>query len=186
MDVLGVNSYRGWHGFGYSFWQDARSRYGKPVLITEYGCPAYHKGRTTEVAEAEQAWYHWGAWADIAANLAGRGAGNALGGGLFEWMDEWWKAGQPPRFSSRVHETDGSWAGPFPGTWSYEEWYGIVGQGDGTHSPFLRQLRPAFRLYQLLWNPGASETEFADAAAAPAANVARVTPRAAEEGGFVQ
>jgi len=82
----------------------------------------------------------------------GPGQGNSLGGVIYEWMDEWWKAGPPPAFDPGRHSTTGQFQGPFPDGWSYEEWYGIVSQGDGRHSPFLRQLRPAYYVFKdQLW-----------------------------------
>ena len=67
-------------------------------------------------------------------------------------MDEWWKAGPPPTFDPARHYTTGQFHGPFPDGWSYEEWYGIVSQGDGSHSPFLRQFRPAYYVFKdQLW-----------------------------------
>jgi hypothetical protein len=33
----------------------------------------------------------------------------------------------------------------------YEEWLGIVGQGNGLKSPFARELRPAYFEYQRMW-----------------------------------
>ena len=156
LDVIGLNSYRGASGFSHTLWEDIRRVTGKPVLITEYGCPAYHEGISLDEAAWEQAQYHLGNWLGIEQNSAGRGVGNALGGSVFEWLDEWWKAGQPPAFDPRQHEAHPSWAGPFPGGWSYEEWYGLTSQGQGRHSPFLRQLRPAYRLYQQLWSLDAS------------------------------
>jgi beta-glucuronidase len=67
-------------------------------------------------------------------------------------LDEWWKAGPPPAFDPARHDTIGQFKGPFPDGWSYEEWYGIVSQGDGRHSPFLRQLRPAYYVFKdQLW-----------------------------------
>ncbi len=152
VDVFGANAYRGSHGFGRSLFEEVRRYLDKPVLITEYGCPAYQIGRSREVIERDQALYHLGNWVDVADNLAGRGVGNAIGGVVFEWSDEWWKAGQPPRFSPTAQETQPSWAGPFPGGWNFEEWYGLVGQGNGTLSPYLRQLRLSYDLYRALWN----------------------------------
>ena len=62
-----------------------------------------------------QADYLRGNWDDIEWNLGGGpGVGNAIGGVLFEWMDEWWKAGAPPTFDPSVHSTIGQFAGPFP------------------------------------------------------------------------
>ena len=137
MDIYGANAYRGKYGFGMSFWESVKDTWGKPVIITEYGCPAYMEGKSREAAEEAQAEYLKNAWQDIAYNSAGSpGAGNSIGGVLFEWVDEWWKAYEPS-----VHDAKRNWSGPFPDGWNYEEWLGICGQGDGKSSPFLRQLR---------------------------------------------
>jgi len=155
VDIFGANAYRGPHGMGDSFWNDVADEWGKPILISEFGCPAYHRRKSSAEAEALQADYLRGNWNDIERNLGGGpGVGNAIGGVLFEWMDEWWKAGAPPTFDPAVHDTVGQFGGPFPDGWSYEEWYGIVGQGDGKNSPYERQLRKAFYLFKdELWSP---------------------------------
>jgi len=53
-------------------------------------------------------------------------AGNlkfASGGYLFEWLDEWWKAGVPP-----VHNPNPNSANNvFAGGWDDEEWFGMFG-----------------------------------------------------------
>jgi beta-glucuronidase len=155
VDILGVNAYRGEDGFGSSFWQDLSEVWGKPAFVSEFGCPAYDHFKSIREAEAEQALYLKNQWLDIEYNLAGaRGKGNALGGVVFEWMDEWWKAGPPGQFDPSVHATKGQFQGPFPDGWSYEEWYGIVSQGNGQNSPFERQLRKAYFVFRNeLWNP---------------------------------
>lgn len=152
IDIFGANVYRGWHGFGRSLFGAAQQWLDKPVLITEYGCPAYQLNKPREIAERDQALYHFGNLVDLTDNMAGRGLGNAIGGMEFEWSDEWWKGGQPPRFSPRVQETGFNWHGPFPGGHMFEEWLGMTGQGDGALSPYLRQLRPAYWLYQRFWS----------------------------------
>ena len=43
IDVFGANVYRGEQGFGRSFFQDVREQMDKPVLVTEYGAPAYRR-----------------------------------------------------------------------------------------------------------------------------------------------
>lgn len=146
LDIVGVNAYRGEYGFG-RLWQNVKEEVGLPVFITEYGCPAYAEGKTLEEAEELQAAYHKGSWEDIKANMAfGEGAGNALGGVIFEWLDEWWKGYEPA-----IHDTKTLWAGPFPDGYMHEEWLGLCGQGDGKESPFFRHLRKAYYTYQNLW-----------------------------------
>lgn len=148
IDIYGSNAYRGEYGFGRSFWENVKVVCDKPVMITEYGCPSYMKGKSKEIAEERQAEYLEANWEDITHNSAGhRGVGNSIGGVLFEWLDEWWKAYEP-----LLHDTKRNWAGPFPDGWNYEEWLGIAGQGDGTNSPFLRQLKKAYFTYQEMWN----------------------------------
>ncbi len=146
VDVFACNVYRGDYGFG-SLWEDARDFVDKPLFISEYGCPAYIGEKSQEVAEEKQAEYHKGCWEDIKRNSAfSDGAGNSLGGIIFEWLDEWWKSYNPLE-----HNTNRNFAGPFPDGWMYEEWLGICSQGDGSQSPYLRQLRKAYKLYQEMW-----------------------------------
>ncbi len=147
VDIYGANSYRGEQGFGPGMWGSVKRLCDKPVLITEYGCPAYQKGKPREISEVDQAKYHQGEWEDILYNSAGYGQGNSIGGVIFEYVDEWWKAYEPD-----VHDREGLYTGPFPGGVVYEEWFGIVGQGDGTASPYMRQLRESYFLYKRIWN----------------------------------
>ena len=153
LDVFGVNVYRGSFGFGRSFWEDAKRFLDKPVLFTEYGCPAYMLGKDKAFAEEKQAEYHQGNWEDILHNTAGSGFGNAIGGCVFEFVDEWWKSGLPPKFSPSKQETVGDFVAAFPDGWMHEEWLGVVSQGDGSQSPFMRQLRKSYEYYKKVWNP---------------------------------
>ncbi len=148
VDIFAGNVYRGDYGFG-SFWEQVAGSADRPAFITEYGAPAYSRDLTLEEVEIEQANYHRGNWLDIKANMAGEsdGAGNALGGVVFEWLDEWWKNYEP-----FYHDKKSEAIGPFTGGYYFEEWFGLNGQGNGKHSPFLRQPRKAYDLYKEMWN----------------------------------
>ncbi|MBL8013386.1 MAG: tetratricopeptide repeat protein [Candidatus Omnitrophica bacterium] len=148
VDIYAANVYRGDYGFG-SFWDQLHDATDKPAFITEYGAPAYTPHMSVQEGEDAQAEYHRGNWLDIDENLAEyeQGAGNALGGVAFEWMDEWWKNYEPFK-----HDKKSDVIGPFPGGYYYEEWFGLVGQGNGKSSPYLRQLRKVYHMYQDLWN----------------------------------
>ena len=148
IDIYAANVYRGDYGFG-AFWEQVRDAAGKPAFITEYGSPAYAKHLSLKDAEHLQALYHRGNWLDIEANIAGRpdSPGNSLGGVAFQWLDEWWKNYEP-----FYHDKKSDAIGPFPGGYYFEEWFGLIGQGNGRHSPFLRQLREAYFAYKEMWN----------------------------------
>jgi beta-glucuronidase len=146
IDIFGTNAYRGDYGFGF-IWRQVKEETDKPAFITEFGCPAYAIGSSLEEAEQLQADYHLAAWKDIENNAAVReGAGNAVGGVVFEWLDEWWKAYEPS-----MHDTKGLFTGPFPDGYMHEEWLGVCGQGEGKLSPFLRQLRKSYYTYKKMW-----------------------------------
>lgn len=147
IDIFGANAYRGEAGFGF-LWRQVSELADRAAFITEFGCPAYSEGKDREVAEELQAQYHRGSWEDIENNMAfcEYGAGNALGGVVFEWLDEWWKQYEPA-----VHDTHGVAMGPFPDGYFHEEWFGLSGQGNGKNSPFLRHLRKSYYLYRKMW-----------------------------------
>lgn len=148
VDIFAANVYRGDYGFG-NFWEAVFDATGKPAFITEYGSPSYVRYISKDDAETAQANYHRGNWGDIEANMAGRaeGVGNSLGGIAFEWMDEWWKNYEP-----FYHDKKSDAIGPFPGGYYYEEWFGLIGQGDGQSSPFLRQLKKSYFTYKEMWH----------------------------------
>ncbi|MEW5894904.1 MAG: glycoside hydrolase family 2 TIM barrel-domain containing protein [Candidatus Omnitrophota bacterium] len=144
IDIIGVNSYQGSLGFG-GLWQEAKTKFDRPVLITEYGCDAYFQGRGEDEDSQEE--YHRGNFRDIIFNQAGGpGEGNAIGGMIFEYLDEWWK-------DTRGDPNDSQQPGytfpfPFPDGHSHEEWLGIISQGSGKNSPFERRPRKAYYFYK--------------------------------------
>ncbi|MBN1897141.1 MAG: hypothetical protein JW827_00045 [Spirochaetes bacterium] len=176
IDIFGCNAYRGSFGFGRALFQNVKELMDKPAIITEYGCSAYAEGFTEEDVLAFQAEYHKNNWEDIYFHTAGSGVGNALGGVVFEWVDEWWKANSdlPKRIQlqhkewyetkkhhyAKLHHGLGctyhvivpQFGAPFLDGWSYEEWYGLWSQGDGCHSPYMRQKRPVYDMYTEVWN----------------------------------
>lgn len=150
VDIFGINSYRGYLGFGDTLWSSIKETVGIPVLITEYGCPAYAVKMKDDEAEKGQMEYHKGNWEDIWFNRAGSRNGNSIGGVVFEWLDEWWKAGTGA--DPHVHDIQAQFGAPFLDGWSYEEWFGLISQGDGSDSPVMRQLRKSYYYYKQAWN----------------------------------
>ncbi len=146
IDIFGTNAYRGRYGF-LDIWDEVKRTADKPAMLTEYGAPSYAKGYTDTESQDYQASYHEAAWLDILCNSCGFGAGNAVGGIAFEWLDEWWKAYEPS-----YHDKKGLFSGPFLDGYMHEEWLGVAGQGDGKNSPYLRQLKKSYYTYQELWS----------------------------------
>ncbi len=145
IDIFGTNAYRGKHGF-LDLWDEVKTMADRAVMVTEYGAPSYAKGYSREEAESHQADYHRSAWLNIMSNSAGYGAGNAIGGIVYEWVDEWWKAYEPT-----YQDKKGLFSGPFLGGYMLEEWLGVTSQGNGENSPFLRQLKKSYFTYKELW-----------------------------------
>jgi len=171
VDVFGINAYRGEQGFGRHVFKIVKELTDRPVLITEYGVSSIAEGYTPEEAEAYQGMYLANNWEDIEAHRAGRGEGVALGGVLFEYVDEWWKANsdlpeyvkkkKPKWYAERehiyrtlqpeTHDEVPQFGLPFLDGWSYEEWFGLMSLGDGEMSPFVRQPRSAYDTLKKLW-----------------------------------
>ncbi|MBL8023295.1 MAG: hypothetical protein JNK54_03285 [Elusimicrobia bacterium] len=137
-DLVGINSYRT-PDFG-NLWADVAQVFDRPLLLTEMGAgPApVEEGVLDETAQSV---IHANAWQDIYSHSRDqRSPANALGGFVFEWTDNWWYNGSPHQ-----QGVDSS-----PSPWN-EEYMGLASQGDGKNSPWLRQLRPVYFMYQKLW-----------------------------------
>jgi hypothetical protein len=135
IDVLGATVYRG-KSFGNLF-KETEIKWGKPIIFSEFGCDSYDACKQKEDQEI-QAVFVKSQWTEIARNLPGNkdGAGNCLGGCVFEWNDEWWKAAEANKDSWSVHDVSGQWChGAYyfdikaeGGMNMNEEWWGIVSQ----------------------------------------------------------
>ena len=143
VDIFGINSYLKEFTPVY---ERVKKEYDRPVLITEYGFPSLGFNRVDEDAQAAG---HQSCWMSIEANrYGGEGVGNSIGGTAFIWCDQWGLTGAPD-----VHD-EGSMMG-MKGI----EWYGLTSQGDGSKSPFLRQLRKVYYRYKEWWGTKMQKSE---------------------------
>lgn len=150
LDFIGINSYLGEDGFG-ATWQKVKQAANRPVCIMEWGCDSYYTDRGPD--EDMQVRYLQRNLADIQHNSAGHpGAGNAIGGFVFEWLDEWWKD-TLNYFEDKIdHQTTRAvFPMPFPDGQAQEEWFGIMGQGAGNASPFQRVPKKAYYALKDIW-----------------------------------
>ncbi len=132
-DLLGTNSYR-----GMSFtdlWKNVKGRLDLPVVFFEFGSDAFNAKNFVEDQAAQAIWLK-AQWQEIFNKSYGKGEeGNALGGFVFEWRDEWWKYLQTENLDKQ--DRTASWAN---GGYSFdyvegqnnmnEEWFGITRLGN--------------------------------------------------------
>jgi len=134
IDIWGINSFRGTQTQGFdTLFRDYHIASRKPFIVTEFGPSASTRDggscATTAVelpnnaeAQADYLEVHWN---DIRrTTLMGDEtvppSEVASGGIVFEWTDEWWKAGTPG-----VHNGGTEPNNSFPGGCADEEWFGI-------------------------------------------------------------
>ena len=132
VDVIGMIAYRG-PGFGNLFRQ-VKQKFDRPVVMIEWGADSY-SASNREADEPNQAAFLKLQWQDIVRNMSGnKGEGNALGGTLFEWNDEWWKGNENLPHTWTVQDTAGHWQNTSYHYDAYgidklnmnEEWWGLV------------------------------------------------------------
>lgn len=132
IDVIGVIAYRG-AGFGNLF-RTIQQTYDKPVLVIEYGADRFN-AYSREEDQSSQARFVELQWKDIERNSAIRTSkGNVIGGLLFEWTDEWWKANENLAHTWGIQDRSAQWSNSSyyydyeaPGRMNInEEWFGIV------------------------------------------------------------
>lgn len=122
IDLWGVNVYSG-ITFGDRFTKWA-STSNKPMFLAEYGADAFN-ATTGAYDPQSQAEATEALTREITDNCSDTHPnGVALGGTLFEWADEWWKA----TGSIDEHDNGGvaPGGGPYPDSTFNEEWWGIV------------------------------------------------------------
>ena len=138
VDVWGLNVYNG-ISFGNRF--DAYAAVSsKPMYFGEYGADAWNTNIGAE-DQASQAQATTALTQEIVAHSTVYG-GVCMGGFIFEWADEWWKAG-----NEFDHDTGGiaPGGGPYPDQTFNEEWWGLV---DIDRNP-----RQAYYAYQAVVTP---------------------------------
>jgi hypothetical protein len=125
-----------------SFFASYRSKSAKPIVITEFGIDALNNFSKTEY-EAVQAQYDSANWSQI------RSASDVcVGATVFEFTDEWWKAGNP-----NSHDYGGYAISSHPDGYSNEEWWGIIAVTPDVNSDGLDEwrAREAYYMFQRQW-----------------------------------
>ncbi|MFC1804793.1 hypothetical protein ACFLZ3_03080 [Candidatus Omnitrophota bacterium] len=163
IDLVACLIYRG-KTFGNLF-KSLKATYDRPIVLTEFGADCYD-AQLKEENQEMQAFFLESQWRQIYDNLAGNeeGAGNCLGGAMFEWTDEWWKHAEWDAQGWSVHDTVSNWSN---GSYYFdiladknmnmnEEWFGIVALSDKEKEAGLdkRLPRAAYQVIKEFWqNP---------------------------------
>lgn len=142
LDFWGIQAYRG-TGFGPLF-ADYETYSTKPLVLTEFGYDAYDAANGNEFADdadlpADAMEY---LWREIRYNRE-----VVSGGCVFEYTDEWWKAGNPS-----THDTTGWPGGAFIDGEGNEEWWGVFRVIDNGMEPDLLEPRAMFFRLAAMWN----------------------------------
>jgi beta-galactosidase/beta-glucuronidase len=159
IDVIAMIAYRG-SGFGNLFRQ-VKQKFDLPVVMTEWGADSFNAA-TREADESNQAEFLKNQWKEIERNMdAKRGVGNALGGTLFEWTDEWWKGNENLPHTWGIHDEAGHWQNA---SYFYdangadkmnmnEEWWGIVSLDTKNNAQGYQDRIPkkAYNVLKNLW-----------------------------------
>jgi hypothetical protein len=140
IDIWGINIYRG-IGFGdlFSVWE---ARSDKPMFVSEYGADAYNSDLPGYDPESQALAVEALTQEILDHSAALTLDGVTLGGTIFEWADEWWKAENP---SSQDVGGVAPGGGPYPDQTFNEEWWGLV---DIERTP-----RPAYDALKDLYVP---------------------------------
>jgi hypothetical protein len=140
VDIWGINIYRG-IDFGdlFSVWE---GRSEKPMLVAEYGADAYNSDLPGYDPESQALAVETLTQELLDHSAALTAEGVTLGGTIFEWADEWWKAENPAAQDAGGVAPGG---GPYPDQTFNEEWWGLV--------DIDRNTRPAYDALKDLYVP---------------------------------
>ena len=156
LDIYGVNSYRnpgGFNGFD-TLWTEVSTALSnsKPLMLTEFGLyyphminPGGAVSNDSIIDGNYDAAVRENYWCDIENHTEGHlSPQNAIGGFNYEWLDEWWQGGN----AYAINVTT-----PTIANLAVQ---GIAAQGAGTNSPYARQFRPSYYMYQRIWTSNSS------------------------------
>ncbi|MFA6596658.1 MAG: DUF2012 domain-containing protein [Ignavibacteriaceae bacterium] len=119
-----------------------RTKSNKPLVITEYGIDALDN-RTKQEYESTQAAFDSLNWSQIisASNVV-------VGATVFEYTDEWWKAGD-----DQSHDYGGYATGAHPDGYSNEEWWGVIAVTPDANNDGFDEWRPrlVYYMFQRNW-----------------------------------
>jgi hypothetical protein len=162
IDLIACIIYRG-KTFGNLF-KSLKATFDKPVLLSEFGADSYDAYLNKE-DQNMQAFFLESQWRQIYENLANNkdGAGNCLGGTIFEWTDEWWKHNEDDPESWKVQDTESNWSN---GSYYFdiqaqgnknmnEEWFGIVSLSEELENGINKRIpRKSYYVIREFWkNP---------------------------------
>ncbi len=162
VDIVACIIYRG-KTFGNMF-NGLRTIFDKPLLVSEFGADAYDAFLKKE-DQNMQAFFLESQWRQIYENAAGEkgGAGNCIGGAMFEWTDEWWKHNEYDPEGWKRHDTEAGWSNPSyyfdikaPNNMNMnEEWFGIVALSEELENGLNKRVpRKAYYVIREFWkNP---------------------------------
>lgn len=167
IDLVGCIIYRG-KTFGNLF-NSLKATFNRPLVIIEFGADSYDAYLNKE-DQNMQAFFLESQWRQIYENLADNreGAGNCLGGTIFEWNDEWWKHNEYDEASWSVHDTGAGWSN---GSYYFdikaadnknmnEEWFGIVALSEELEFGINKRLpRKAYYVLREFWNKPVVKTQ---------------------------
>jgi len=168
IDLVACIIYRG-RTFGNLFCC-LQTTFDRPLAITEFGADSYDAYEEREDQDI-QAYFLELQWRQIYKNLYGNkdGAGNCLGGTIFEWTDEWWKHYEYAPESWTVHDTGAGWSN---GSYYFdikaegnmnmnEEWFGIVALSPDLEQGINKRLpRKSYYILREFWKNPEGKAEF--------------------------